>query len=270
MKERTMEKLPKRGVTPWIILFCLSWLVPVIISDSYIHHLMVLFCIYSVFALSLDVSLGRMGELPFGHVAFWGLGGYGSALLSVKLGWPTLAAMLMGSILATCIAFLMGLLILKLRRAYFAIITLGFSQLVMIICINWKELTGGPMGIIDIPPVAENLSSAFGFYYFAIALLWGTIFILWRIFRSPIGRGIISCRENEQLAAAVGVSVFKYRMIAFCISCFFAGLAGTMNVHYIRALGPTFLALYYTGIAVIMVIAGGKGTIMGPASSARQ
>jgi branched-chain amino acid transport system permease protein len=258
------KRFSQRGFAGLGVLFILSWLFPLTTDNSYIHHLLALFCIYSIFALSLDVLLGRMGELPFGHVAFWGLGGYGSALLAVRWGWPVWATIILGSALATLVAFLIGLLILRLRRAYFAIITLGFSQLLLIICINWTSLTGGPMGLINIPPVADVFRSALGFYYLAVAVLWITVFIIWRIFRSPIGRAIVACRENENLAAAVSVNVVRYRLVAFCVGSFFAGLAGALNAHYIRALGPSFLSLYYTGIALIMVVAGGRGTIAGP------
>ncbi len=245
--------------------------IPYFVTSPYVMHIIIFSGIYIIFALSYDIVVGYLGMLSLGHPAFYGVGGYTSVLLVMKLDVPYVIALPIAGILALIVALIVGFPALRLSYHSFAIVTLAFTLIMRAVWINWVSLTNGPMGIpgvprptIDIPFLgAIHIETLTDYYYFILILVIITCLFIYFMIHSRVGRALLSIRENEVLAETLGVNAFKYRMIAFAIGAFFAGLAGSFTAHYITFMGPEFTDFYYITMLLIMVILGGSGTIHG-------
>jgi branched-chain amino acid transport system permease protein len=258
--------------------------VPMWLNDFYLLHLMIITGIFIIAAMSLNLLLGFTGQLSLGHVAFFGIGAYTSALVS--LGFeihilpdftvglapkPVWFAMLSGIIVAGLTGFAIGKLSFRVRGAYFVIVSISFAEVVRLIAVNWVELTAGPMALNNIPAltlVAGPIELSFlrkpAFYLFVLAAAVVCYVIIERLVNSRAGRAMIALRENESLAMSVGIDVTHYLVIATMVSAAIAGMAGALYTHYIRIVDPDIFLFIYTVTMVIMVITGGKGTLAGP------
>ena len=239
--------------------------------SAYVMHIIIFSGVYIIFALSYDIVVGYLGMLSLAHPAFYGVGGYTSVLLVMKLDVPYIIALPIAGILALIVALIVGFPALRLSYHSFAIVTLAFTLIMKAVWMNWVSLTNGPMGIpgvprptIDIPFLgAIHIETLTDYYYFILILVIITCLFIYLMIHSRVGRALLSVRENEVLAETLGVNAFKYRMIAFAIGAFFAGLAGSFTAHYITFIGPEFTDFYYITMLLIMVILGGSGTIHG-------
>ena len=245
--------------------------IPYFVTSPYVMHIIIFSGIYIIFALSYDIVVGYLGMLSLAHPAFYGVGGYTSVLLVMKLDVPYIIALPIAGILALIVALIVGFPALRLSYHSFAIVTLAFTLIMRAVWINWVSLTNGPMGIpgvprptIDIPFLGTiHIETLTDYYYFILILVIITCLFIYLMIHSRVGRALLSIRENEVLAETLGVNAFKYRMIAFAIGAFFAGLAGSFTAHYITFMGPEFTDFYYITMLLIMVILGGSGTIHG-------
>lgn len=266
-----MKHLNKRSIIWIVVVLSIAFLLPVG-QKPYIQHLLTLTLIYSIFALSYDLILGYSGHFSFGHQAFFGLGGYTAALLSAKLGlpvWATLPASLGVSAVA---GYLIGWVSLRMRGVYLGFVTLGFAMLLWLVMVNERAFTGGVSGVKGIMPLELSvpgllnlkLDSAFEFYYFALALLLFTIYLISRLLRSRFGKALVALKENEEAAIAIGINPFQYYLRAFTIGATLAGLAGFAFCYYLRFISPLVFGINYLWYSVIMVVIGGSGTLLGP------
>lgn len=232
---------------------------------TYIEHLAILICIYSILTVSLNLVVGFTGLLNIGHAAFFGIGAYTSALLALN-GYPYFAAMLLGAIAAGIGGLLIGIPTLRLRGDYLAIATLGFGEIIRSIMKNWTSVTRGPLGIPGIPK-----PSFFGYQFaqplthliFAVIILAIIIFIVHRLVHSPFGRVLRAIREDEVAAKALGKNVIKYKLTALVIGAAFAGIAGSLYAHYITFIDPSSFTLVETILILSMVVLGGLASIPG-------
>ena len=258
--------------------------VPVWLDDPYVISVLVLAGIFIVAAISLNLLLGYTGQLSLGHVAFFGIGAYTSALLSlgfdVDLGLgvlvvepkPVWVAFGAGVILASLFGWLIGRLSFRVRGAYFVIVTIGFAQVVRLVALNWVDLTEGPMALNNIPPLSVwipgdgvvRLTRKTGNYWLVLAVGTLCFLVVQRVVRSRVGRAMVALRENETLARSVGIDVTRYLVVAAMLSAAMAGAAGALYAHYIRIVDPDVFLFIYTVTMVIMVVTGGKGTLAGP------
>ena len=258
--------------------------VPMWLHDFYLLHLMIITGIFIIAAMSLNLLLGFTGQLSLGHVAFFGIGAYTSALVSLGFDihilpnftvglapQPVWFAMLCGIMVAGLTGFAIGKLSFRVRGAYFVIVSISFAEVVRLVAVNWVELTGGPMALNNIPPLTLSVGpielSFMGkpaFYLFVLAAAVVCYVIIARLVNSRAGRAMIALRENESLAMSVGIDVTRYLVIATLVSAAIAGMAGALYTHYIRIVDPDIFLFIYTVTMVIMVITGGKGTLAGP------
>ncbi len=256
-----------------VILLAVAIVLPFILTGDYFGHLLVMTCIFGVLALGLDIIMGYMGQISLGHAAFFGIGAYTSALLSLRLG---LSVWLSG---LTAIAFvgILGLFIgyislSRTRGVPFAIVTFGFGLALWLLCANWYDLTRGFSGISRIPPPVIAIpwlpkiefKSPFSYYYLVLACLVLTIYMIRRLLQCRFGRAIIALRENEDLSSSVGVDPLWSGAFAFALSAALAGFSGVAFAHFVRFITPNLLGMDYIFMMLIMVIVGGKGTILGP------
>ena len=268
---------------PWLFVALLAS-VPLWLTDFYFLHILITTGIFIIAAMSLNLLLGYTGQLSLGHVAFFGIGAYTSALVSLGFqvelfsGFtvslapkPAWFAMLCGVIVAGFTGYAIGKLSFRVRGAYFVIVSISFAEVVRLVAVNWVELTQGPMALNNIPALtlgagAFEISFLRKPAFFILVLIAGvaSFILISRLVNSRAGRAMIALRENESLAMSVGIDVTRYLVIATIISAAIAGMAGALYTHYIRIVDPDIFLFIYTVTMVIMVVTGGKGTLAGP------
>ena len=240
---------------------------PLWLQSPYHVHVAIMAGIFGVLAMSLNLLLGYTGQLSLGHAAFFGVGAYTSALLTLKLEWSFWPALAVAVGLAGAAGFFIGRLALKLRGAYFVLVTISFAGVISLVSVNWIELTNGPLGLPGVPAPELgpwSLRTKTAYYYLVLAAVALSYAVCRRIVRSRIGRALVALRENEALAESIGVDVTHYLVLAAVVSAAMAGLGGSLYAHYTRFVSPEVFLFTYTVTMVIMVVAGGKGTLAGP------
>lgn len=246
--------------------------VPLVVRDEYYLHLFIVSAIFVVVALGLNLIVGYVGQLSLAHAAFFALGAYISALLFIKLKWSMWLGLPAAALLTGVIAFALGWVILRVRGHRFVIITVAFAEIMKLTAVNWVDFTRGFMGLpgLQIPSLylpgigSIDLSSKERFYYVVLAAAVLTFYVCAKLVRSNVGRAFVLVRENEVLAESLGISAFKYCMIAFVVGAAMAGAAGSLYGHYVGFVSPDLFNFSYITIMLIMVILGGKGTLVGP------
>lgn len=220
---------------------------------------------WGLFAVALDLLLGFVGVLSFGHAAFWGTGGYTAGILAKAFGLAFPVAALAGVVGAVALAVPFGYLSIRRRGIYFAMVTLAFSQMIYYVANEWRSVTGGENGVQAIPVILPglDLANARTFYYAALPLLLIGFWVAYRAIHSPFGHVLVAIRDNEARAQALGYPTRTYKLLAFLISAALSGLAGALFT-----LGHSFASLDLvdwraSGQVVIMTILGGIGTLWG-------
>lgn len=215
--------------------------------------------------LGLNYHYGITGLVNFGHVAFYALGAYASAILTLA-GVPTLLAMATGVVLAVLASLLLGFATLRLREDYFAIVTLGFSEVLRLLLLNARDLTRGALGIPGIPrPLAELFGGSYHIFYMVIVLVaMGLAFLLCDVLaRSPFGRTLRAIRDDDQAAAALGKNVLAFRLTSLGWGAALAAVAGSLWAHYITYVVPDQYTPEITFYAWMAMIIGGPGSTRG-------
>jgi branched-chain amino acid transport system permease protein len=245
---------------------------PAWVWNPYHLHTLIMAGIFAVLALSLNLLLGYTGQLSLGHTAFFGIGAYATGLLTVKLDCSPWVGLLAATALPAAAGWLIGRLALKLRGAYFVLLTISFAGVISLVSINWMDLTNGPLGLPGVPPVeialpglpAISLRAKGAYYYLVLAGVALSYLLCRALIGSRIGRALVALRENETLAESVGIDGTHYLVLAAVISAGMAGFGGGLYAHYTRFVSPEVFLFSYTVTMVIMVVAGGKGTLAGP------
>ena len=246
----------------WVAGALLFLVLPLFIKSPYVLHIVILCLLFSLYVGSWNILFGYMGVYCFGQQALFGIGAYTSALLVVKLGFPILPAMFLGGIAACLSSLIVTLPTLKLKGAYVALVTLSFAEVTRIICSNWIDLTRGQLGL-SVPTFFSG-ASRIGPYYIAFVLFFVSTMIFYRIIHSSFGAVTIAIRESQEAAESLGVDVVKYKFLAFVISSFFTGIAGTFYAHYIQILTPEVMAMHNIVDVMVYGVFGGLGTLAGP------
>jgi len=233
--------------------------------EAYLIHLAILICIYAVLAISLDLAMGYTGLMNMGHVAFFGIGAYTSALLNMA-GVPFIVSMLAGALLAGIFGFILSWPTSRLRGDYLALATLGFSFIIESFMKNWTSLTRGPLGIPGIPrPNIFGLviSSQLSYMIFSLIVMVVCFFIITRIEKSPFGRLLEAVRDDEVAAKTLGENVRHIKSMGLLVSAFFAGIAGSLYAHYISFIDPTTFSILEVILLFSIIIVGGLGSSKG-------
>ncbi|MGB7975262.1 MAG: branched-chain amino acid ABC transporter permease [Roseiarcus sp.] len=223
-------------------------------------------------AMSLNFLLGFTGVLSFGHAAYFGLGGYGTAMAIKYWGVGSIPAILLGVIVATIAAMIIGALIIKLRGVYFAMVTIAFGQVFYFIAFRWNAVTGGDDGLTGWRRLPINFGFADldivqndrAFYYFALAIFALCVAAMAVLLNSPFGRSLIAIRENERRARFLGVPIEFHVWLSFVISCFFVSAAGGLYALLNNFIDPRALRVDLSGNLVIMAVLGGMRSFWGP------
>ncbi len=254
-------------LTGWALFAVAVALFGLIFRDqSYLMRVGILALLYGVLTVSLNLVNGFTGLFSLGHAAFYGIGAYASGLLALRLGWPFPLALVAAAVVAGVFGLLLSLPSVRLRGIYLAIVTLAFAEIVRLLIINLQGLTRGPFGLPGIPPpdlFGLRLTSDFSVFLLALALLLLAVYIVERIVHSRIGDALLAIRDDEQAAAACGIPVFQYKVLAFVTAAAIAGLAGSLYAHYTRFISPDSFTLNESFIVLSMLVLGGLGSTPG-------
>lgn len=242
-----------------LVYFVLFGLIKGGFLNRYYEQILILIGINMILALSLNLVIGFTGQLTLGHAGFMSVGAYAAAMLTLKLQLPFLLCIIAGGAAAGLIGFLIGLPILRLKGDYLAITTLGFGEMIRVAITN-IESVGGARGLAGIPP-----KTTFTWVFFGVIV---TFVILKNIINSSQGRAMIAVRENEIAAEAMGINTTEYKLTAFVISSFFAGVAGALYAHYFMFLEPNSFNFMKSIEIVTYVVLGGMGSLTGSMLSA--
>jgi len=243
------------------------------LQPIYVQSLMTKILIYAIFAMSLDLLMGYAGIMSLGHAAFFGVAGYTTGILMVKCGIDSLwLGATCGILLATVVAAIFGIIALQVRGIYSILITFALGQLLYSIAKKWRSMTNGDYGlwglnypVINVPNFEWNTTY---FYYFVFLVFVICFFLLYRIVKSPFGKAIQGIREGESRMRALGYNTWLFQYITFVLAGLFAGVAGVLFAYHSGIMAPNDLAVMNSGFVMLMMIAGGTGTIYGPAIGA--
>ena len=248
-----------------LVLLILLIFVPFALNNYYIDILTIT-GIYAILALGLNIVVGLAGLLDLGYIAFYAIGAYSYGILNTEFGIPFWPALLIGGLLAAFAGMFLGMITLRLRGDYLAIVTLGFLMIVHLILNNWDSLTHGPNGILGIssPSIGKFVfSEPIHFYYLILAISILAIFIINRINNSRIGRAWIAIREDEIAASAMGINVTTMKILAITLGASWAGVAGVFFAGRYSFISPESFTFLETVIVLSMVVLGGMGSIPG-------
>lgn len=233
---------------------------------EYLLNLGILFCIYSILALSLNMVVGMSGLLSLAQAAFYGIGAYATALCMTKLGFGFFETILIGMLVNAALAYVVGKILSRFQGDYYAIVSAGLSIIVFSVLLNWKGLTNGPLGVfgIDKPSVAGYAfysNSSFLMLCLAfMALIYGLYYM---IDKSSFGRCLKAIREDEQLARTFGYNTKHFKSIIFVLSAALSGLAGALFATYIAFIDPSTFQLKEGIFLFTIIIVGGLSSAWG-------
>lgn len=249
----------------WVLL-ALAILFPLLVENKYYLHVANLSMMFAILTLSLNILSGCTGLMSVGHIAFYGIGAYTSAILTAKLGWPILVGVVAAGLISALASLLLGLPTMRLRGMYFAVATLAFGEVIYQVFVNWVSVTEGTKGIKGVPSpefLGISFKSYDKYYYLVLAALVITILLAYNLIHSRPGRAMLSIRENDIAAEAMGVNIVAYKLIAFMTAAFFAGVAGALYAHEVHYVSPETFASSESAAVLAMMVVGGIGSIPG-------
>lgn len=226
--------------------------------------------ILGLFALSFNLIHGYMGQISFGHAAFFGLGAYTSALIlrplieSGQMGYLSFFLSLLAAVPVSALgALVVGFFCVRLTGIYFAMLSLAFGELLFYIVFSWYSFTKGDDGIQGLMP-PELLKPGVAYYYFTLAVVSLAAFVLWKISRSPFGYTLRMLKDNQYRTAFLGIDTKKVMLLNFVVAGAIAGLAGAMWGPFQRSVSPGLLSWHQSGVPVFMTLIGGANYFAGP------
>ena len=258
---------PIMANSPYLIIIALVAVVPAVVTNLYHIQVMIFIGIYIILTLSLNLLNGYVGLLSIGHAAFYGIGAYASAKLVMEVGLPFPLAMLGAGAVAGICGYLIAKPTLRLSGIYMTLATLGFNMIFFLILQNWMSFTNGPLGIMDIPPpniFGYEIETRVQYYYLIFFLVLLTVVSMHRLMTCRFGRALVSIRENELAAEAMGVHTTCYKTQAFVLAAFYAGIAGSYYAHFVKYISPDSFYIYESFILLAMLAFGGQGNLIGP------
>lgn len=251
--------LPSRIIVALFFIILLG--LPLISQNPYLIRVVILTSIFAILAASWDLLSGFTGQMNFGHALFFGVGAYTSALLNIHLQIPPWGSVPLGALAAVLTGLIIGIPCLRLKHTYLALTTMAFPIILMGIVFALPDFTGGELGISGLKRISNSL---IGNYYIYIVTMLVLCTVMWKITDSHTGIIFHAIREDELAVKASGINTTRYKLMAFCLSGFFAGIAGGLYAHYMRIAGPSTLEVSMSFTVVIWAVFGGIATIYGP------
>ena len=245
-----------------VLVFVLAMLLmPVFTNDPYLLRILILTSVFAIFAASWDLLSGFTGQVNFGHALFFGVAAYTSGLINVHAKIPHILSIPLGAIAGVLAGLIVGIPCLRLRGTYLALTTLSFPIILMGIVFAFPDVTGGELGISGLDRLSN---SRIRDYYITTILMLVLTSIMWKITDSKTGIILHAIREDELAVRAGGINTTRYKLLAFCLSGFFAGIAGGLYAHIMRTVGPSTLEVSMSFQVIIWSVFGGIVSIYGP------
>ena len=247
-------------------------LVPLFITNSYWLHVFIMAGMAVVLACSLRV-IANAGLISMGHGGMMAVGAYTSALLVTKLGFSSWGALLIAGLAAAFLALLVGFPFMRIKGIYFSLVTVFLAEVVRLTIEQWRSVTGGTMGLTGIPVpdaivipgvLRADFTSKMQFYYLALVLVGFSLSLLYALERSRFSKIFAGIEQADFLADSVGISSARFKVLAFCIGCFFAGLVGGFYSQYMSTITPSTFGFVYSVYVLIYVVVGGRKRFTGP------
>ena len=251
--------LPSRIIV--VLFFMVLLILPAVTQNPYLLRILILTGIFAILAASWDLLSGFTGQMNFGHALFFGVGAYAAALLNQNVHIPPWGSIPLGGLAAVLTGLIIGIPCLRLKGTYLALTTLAFPIILMGIVFAFPNITGGELGISGLDRIAR---SRIANYYIVIVLMLVLCTIMWKITDSNTGIIFHAIREDEVAVRASGINTTRYKLLAFSLSGFFAGISGGLYAHFMRIAGPSTLEVSLSFTVVIWAIFGGVATIYGP------
>jgi branched-chain amino acid transport system permease protein len=246
-------------------LVALAALLPVI-GSGYLLQVGTNAALYGLLGLSLTLVAGTVGQVSLGHAALLAIGGYASGLLALRLGWPVTVTLPLAGVITGAIGTLLVYPAFRMRGHYVSIATLAVGEIVSLVILNWTWLTRGPLGLNGLPELSllgVPLESAAAVYWFTLAVLVVLALLQWRLLRSHLGRTWRAIREDDVAARSYGVSLDRYKAMAFAFGGFAAGISGAITAHLYSYINHETFDEQVSLLALTIVILGGLGNILG-------
>ena len=241
-----------------LVAFAFALVIP-LVSDVFMIHVLTLVAIFTVYASSWNL-LASSGQGSLGHAAFLGIGGFVSSLLAINLGIPPIIGMFIGAFFSAGVGFLIGITCVRLKAWFLAMVTFGFSVIAETLFSHFDEFTHGVLGFRT--PLL--IPSGLPFYYFAVFVACISVAVIYFIMNSKMGLAFKAIHQNVSEASMIGINTAKYKLYAFVISTFFAGLSGAIYAHFLRYISVTVFAADNSFKPLMISVIGGLGTIEGP------
>ena len=257
--------LPVPGRVIAIIFFVALFIFPLFTDRTYYLYILTISNLLVIFAVSWDLLSGYSGQVNFGHALFFGVSAYSVALLNKYLGWQPWMTIPIGTLIATGVGVLTCFPALRLRGPYLSLLTMAFPLMLMGLVMAFKDFTGGEFGIPGLPDLA---GSKVGEYYICLVVMTISVLIMWKLTDAGskyVRTGLIfhAIREDEIAARASGINTINYKILAFIIGGFFAGLAGALYAHILGSVSISSLSMVMSFRAIIYVVFGGIVSIYG-------
>ncbi|MGA8902339.1 branched-chain amino acid ABC transporter permease [Bradyrhizobium sp.] len=250
-----------RALIVVLVVLAIAVALPLVLS-TYQIGLATEMLIFGMLAMSIDILAGFAGRTSLGHGAIFGVSGYVVVYASSQAGLPWAAAFALGMIAATAVAAIFALLAVRTSGVYFLLLTLALGMIVWGICLRWTQVTGGENGIRgDVRPAF--LVPHRSFYWAVLAATTIVSYAMWRFVRSPFGLTLLGIRDSESRMKSLGYNVPLHLFVGFAVSGFFAGIAGALYAMFNDFVSPSTVALEQSVEGVLMMIAGGVGTLFG-------
>lgn len=237
---------------------------------EYLIHLAILFAIYAILGVSLNLVIGYTGLLSISHAAFYGVGAYTTAIFLTKSGVGFFSSLILGIAIAVAISFLIGVVLAKFKGDYYALGTFGFNMMIFAVFLNWQNLTEGPLGIPGISrPELFGINFANNFNFMVLVLIFLVLIYLASRFvvNSSFGRVLKAIREDETVIAVFGYNILYFKLVIFVISAAMAAVAGSLFASYITFVDPSGFQLTESMFILAIIILGGlanlRGSILG-------
>jgi len=263
MKWKPLERVVKCGA--WALAALVALMLPTVL-DTFWTSLLIQILVFGLFALSADLLIGHVGLLPMGHAAFFAVGAYATAILEVRHGQGFVLSVLGGLVAATLLAVVFGLAV-RTGDVYFILLTLALGNVVWGAAMRWTSFTGGENGVSNVPaPVIAGFrfQRLDDYYYLVLATIVACALGYRKLISSPFGLTLRGIRESESRMRALGYRVGAHKLAAFVLSGALAGLAGVLYIYWNRFVSPAAAGFLVSAEAVLMVILGGSGTVLGP------
>lgn len=260
-------KSDRLNIKTWIGLLSLvvALLIPLIFGiNHYLLTVLIIMLVFIIYSSAWNL-LALSGQGSLGHAAFFGIGGYTSAIIARSLGLHPLVTILAGGLFAAFIGVLIGLTCIRMREWFLAMVTFGFAIIVHTMTTELSWLTGGWDGIPVKKLIPVTIPNYILYEYYVMLLITVVaIVIIYLIMKSRVGLALEAIRENELEAKLMGINVIKYKLVAFAISAFFTGIAGALEIHHFGYITPEVYGIDISFWPIIYSISGGLFTIGGP------